>query len=108
LMEVGRKEFESKGSWLWQAVHVHPDLPAELRPPKFVNERAILMGEPTLLGFMVQGDSKLLMAVVRIEEEDGQISRIRAYNFSPEVIQEVAADLGIMAGVVPYRFPTVI
>ena len=107
LFEVGRKEFESKGSWLWQAVHVHPDLPAELRPPKFVNERIAFKGEPMMLGFMVHGDSKLLMAVARFEEEAGRISRIRSYNFSPEVIQEVGAELGLAAGFVPYRFPTV-
>lgn len=106
LLEVGRKQFESKGSWLWQAVHVHPDMPAELRPPKFVNQRVIFEGEPMLLGFLVQGDSRFLMAVVRFEEEAGQISRIRAYNFSPEVIQEVGGGLGLAAGVVPYRFPT--
>ena len=105
LVEVGRKEFESKGSWLWQSVHVHPDMPAELRPPKFINERATFKGEPILLGFMVHGDSKLLMAVVRFEEEDERISRIRAYNFSPEVIREVGAELGLTAGFVPYRFP---
>ena len=74
--------------------------------PKFVNERAILKGEPTLLGFVVPGDSKLLMAVVGLEEEDEHVSRIRAYNFSPEVSQEVVAELGLTAGVVPYRFPT--
>lgn len=106
LLEVGRKEFEAKGSWLWQAVHVHPDLPPELRPPKFVNERVTYKDEPMLLGFMVHGDSKLLMAVVRFEEEDGLIARIRAYNFSPEVIQEVGAELSLTAGFVPYRFPT--
>ena len=45
------------------------------------------------------------MAVVRFEEEGERISRIRAYNFSPEVIQEVGAELGLTAGFVPYRFP---
>jgi RNA polymerase sigma-70 factor (ECF subfamily) len=106
LVEVGRKEFERKGSWLWQAVHVHPDLPAELRPPKFVNENATFDGEPMMLGFMVHGDMKLLMAVIRFEEQDGSIARIRAYDFSPELIRELAAELGLTAGFVPYRFPT--
>jgi RNA polymerase sigma-70 factor (ECF subfamily) len=105
LVEVGRKEFESKGSWLWHAVHVHPDLPPEMRPPKFVNERATYEGEPMMLGFMIHGATKLLMAVARFEEEAGRISKIRAYNFSPEVIQEVGAALGLPAGVVPYQFP---
>ena len=105
VLEVGRSEFESKGSWLWQSVHVHPDLPAAMRPPKFVNERAIFQGEPVMLAFMSQGDLKLLMAVIRFEEEDALISRIRAYNFSPDVMREMAAALGLAAGFVPYRFP---
>jgi len=106
LVEVGRKQFESKGSWLWHAVHVHPDLPAEMRPPKFVNERATFKGEPMVLGFLEAGDAKLLMNVIRFEEHDGLIARIRAYDFSPELIQEVGAELGRAAGFVPYRFPT--
>ncbi|HEV2171834.1 MAG TPA: RNA polymerase sigma factor [Candidatus Binatus sp.] len=104
-IEVGREEFERKGSWLWQAVHVHPELPAAVRPPKFVNERVTFNGEPMMLGFMVHGDSKLLMAVARFEEDAGRIAKIRSYNFSPEVLQELAAELGLAAGFVPYRFP---
>jgi RNA polymerase sigma-70 factor (ECF subfamily) len=105
LVEVGREEFERKGSWLWQAVHVHPDLPPELRPPKFINERVTFKREPMMLGFIGYNDSKLLMAVARFEEESGRVAKIRSYNFSPEVIQEVGAELGIAAGFVPYRFP---
>jgi RNA polymerase sigma-70 factor (ECF subfamily) len=105
LVEVGREEFERKGSWLWQAVHVHPDLSPELRPPKFINERVTFKREPLMLGFMVHDNSKLLMAVARFEEESGRIARIRSYNFSPEMLKEVGAELGIAAGFVPYRFP---
>jgi RNA polymerase sigma-70 factor (ECF subfamily) len=107
-IEVGREEFERKSSWLWQAVHVHLDLPPEVRPPKFVNERVTFNGEPLMLGVMMHENSKLLMAVARFEEDSGHIARIRSYNFSPEVIQEVGAELGIAAGFVPYRFPTTI
>ena len=106
LLEVGRQQFEAKGSWLWHAVHVHPDLPAELRPPKFVNERAVFDGEPMMLGFIVQGGEKFLMAIARFEELDGRIARLRAYNFTPEVLQEVGTELGFAVGQVPYRFPT--
>jgi RNA polymerase sigma-70 factor (ECF subfamily) len=52
LLEVGRSDFERKGSWLWQAVNVHPDLPAEMRPPKWENERVVFRREPIVLGFM--------------------------------------------------------
>ncbi len=105
-VEVGRKEFESKGSWLWHAVHVHPDLPAQMRPPKFVNERTTYNDEPMMLCFLGHGDLRLLMAIARFEEQDGQIARIRAYNFSPEVLREVGGDLSLKTGFVPYRFPT--
>ena len=106
LLEVGRKQFEAKGSWLWQAVNVHPDMPPELRPPKFLNERAIVRGEPMMLGFIVHGNAKILMAIARFEEMDGQIACIRSYNFNPEVLQEVGRELGYTVGQVPYRFPT--
>jgi RNA polymerase sigma-70 factor (ECF subfamily) len=106
LLEVGRKQFEARGSWLWQAVNVHPDMPPELRPPKFLNERAIVHGEPMMLGFIVHGNAKILMAIARFEEVDGQIARIRSYNFNPEVLQEVGGELGHTVGQVPYRFPT--
>jgi hypothetical protein len=46
------------------------------------------------------------MAVARFEEDAGRIVRIRAYNFSPEVLNEVGKELGLAAGFVPYRFPT--
>ena len=106
LLEVGRKQFEAKGSWLWQAVNVHPDMPPELRPPKFLNERVILHEEPMMLGFIVHGNAKILMAIARFEEMDGQIARIRSYNFNPEVLHEVGGELGYTVGQVPYRFPT--
>jgi RNA polymerase sigma-70 factor, ECF subfamily len=106
LLEVGRKQFEAKGSWLWQAVNLHPDMPPELRPPKFLNERVIIHGEPMMLGLIVHGNAKILMAIARFEELDGQIARIRSYNFNPEVLQEIGGELGYNVGQVPYRFPT--
>ena len=107
LLEVGRQQFQKKGSWLWHAVNVHPDMPPDLRPPKYINERTIFEGEPLLLGFMVLPDAKFLMAVARFEEVDGKIARIRAYNFNPEVLKEIAGKLGLVEGQVPYRFPMV-
>src|SRR5262249_2286641 len=38
LVETGRDEFERKGSWFWHAVRVHPELPPDKRPAKFLNE----------------------------------------------------------------------
>ena len=106
LLEVGRKQFEAKGSWLWHAVNVHPDMPPELRPPKFLNQRVVVQGEPMMFSFLVHGDARILMAIARFEEADQQIVRIRSYNFNPELLQEVGGALGYTVGQVPYRFPT--
>jgi RNA polymerase sigma-70 factor (ECF subfamily) len=106
LLEVGRAEFERKGSWLWQSVNVHPDLPPEMRPPKWINECVLFHGEPVALGFMPLPDGRLLQGINRFEEEDNRVSRIRSYCFSPEVAAELAEELGMKVGWIPYRFPT--
>ncbi len=107
LIETGRAQFERKGSWLWQAVNVHPDLPPDVRPPKWVNERVVFAGEPIVLGFMPTSEGRLLQGITRFEEVDGKIARIRSYCFSPELAAEVAAELRLAVGWIPYRFPTV-
>ena len=106
LQEVGRKDFERKGSWLWQAVNVHPDLPKEMRPPKWQNAIVEFRGETIVLGFMPLADGRVLQGITRFEEEDGKIARIRSYCFSPETAAEVAEELALKVGWIPYRFPT--
>lgn len=105
VLEVGRAQFERKGTWLWQSVHVHPDLPPEVRPPKWVNERAVFRGEPVMLSFDPVAPGRPLMGVARFEEEEGRIARLRSYIFCPETLREVAAELGLRAGPPFYRFP---
>jgi len=105
VLEVGRAQFERKGSWLWHAVHVHPDLPPEVRPPKWVNERSVFRGEPLVLAFDPVAPGRPLMGIVRFEEEDGRIARLRSYIFCPETLREVAGELGLATGPALYRFP---
>jgi RNA polymerase sigma-70 factor, ECF subfamily len=105
LYESGRDEFERKGSWFWHAVHVHPELPPEMRPPKFHNEREIFGGEPLMLSFAPIEGSMLLAAVTRLEEWDGRIARVRSYQFCPETVAEVGEALGRSVLPLPYRFP---
>jgi RNA polymerase sigma-70 factor (ECF subfamily) len=104
-VEVGRAEFERKGGWLWQSVNVHPDLPPDQRPPKWVNSRVIFRGEPIVLGFMPLPDGQRLQGITRFEEQDVKIARIRSYCFSPETAGEIADALGLSVGWIPYRFP---
>ena len=106
LVEVGRAEFGRKGSWLWQAVNVHPDMPPDMRPPKWANERVEFRGEHIVLGFMPLPEGRVLQGINRFEEVDGRIARIRSYCFSPELAREIADVLGLSVGWIPYRFPT--
>ena len=105
LVEVGRGQFGREGSFLWQSVNVHPELPAERRPKKWRNERAIFEGEPLVLSFGPVDDGERLMGVTRLEQSDGKISRLRAYIFTPETIRVVGKSLGypVLTGL--YRFP---
>jgi RNA polymerase sigma-70 factor (ECF subfamily) len=106
LLETGRKQFGRKGSWLWQAVNVHPELPAELRPPKWANERASYHGEPVMISFMsVPGGPRVMQSVATFEESEGRIAAISSYVFSPEVVHEIAAELGVAVGAVFYQLP---
>jgi RNA polymerase sigma-70 factor (ECF subfamily) len=105
VLEVGRAQFEQKGTWLWHSVHVHPDLPPEVRPPKWVNERVVFRGEPIVLSFDPVAEGRPLMGIARLEEQDGRIARLRSYIFCPETLREVADELGLATGPALYRFP---
>jgi RNA polymerase sigma-70 factor (ECF subfamily) len=106
LVEVGREQFAKTGSWLWQSVNVHPDLPPESRPPKFLNERVVFRGEPLIMSYLIVQSRKLLTSVTRLEEDDGCVARVRSYLFCPETVAEVGAELGLDVAPLPYRFPT--
>jgi len=105
LLEVGRDEFSADGSWLWQSVHVHPELPEEVRPKPWEPEVAELDGEPVMISFTHEPGTRSLVSVTRFEEQEGKIARIRPYYFCPETIREVARRLGHEPYTGLYRFP---
>lgn len=105
LIESGRDNMGLRGSWLWQSVHVHPDLPEEQRPKRWEAEYAELDGEPLVLSFTDQFGPRALVSVDRFEEQDGKIARLRAYYLCPETVREVGRRLGheVITGL--YRIP---
>ncbi len=105
LLEIGRDQFERRGSWLWQSCHVHPDLPEALRPKRWEAEAAVLRGEPVMLSFSTEFGGRKLQSLTRVEELEGRVARVRAYYMCPETMQEVAAELGLPLGPVLYRLP---
>ena len=68
-------------------------------------ERADVGGEPVALYFVTRGEIEALTAVMRIEEQQGHIARIRAYGFCPEVIRAVGEELGLRVLTGLYRAP---
>jgi len=105
-VEVGRENFPREGGWFQRAVFGHPEWPAELQYTGARHERAELDGEPILLGFATRRGREALEQVLRIEEVDGRIARLRGYAFCPETMCEVGARLGLRVRTGLYRYPT--
>jgi len=63
-------------------------------------------GEPILLSFATRLGYEALEVVVRFEERDGRIARIRAYGFCPETVRAVGEALGVRVRTGFYRAPT--
>jgi hypothetical protein len=105
-VELGRENFRREGGWFQRAVFGHPEWPAELRYTGARFARAELDGEPILLGFATRRGREALEQVVRIEEVDGRIARLRGYAFCPETMREVGERLALHVRTGLYRYPT--
>ena len=105
-VELGRENFPREGGWFQRAVFGHPEWPAELQYTGSRLERADFEGEPILLGFATRRGREALEQVLRIEEVDGRIARLRGYSFCPETMREVGERLGLFVRTGLYRYPT--
>jgi RNA polymerase sigma-70 factor, ECF subfamily len=105
-LEFGRDNFPRKQGWFHAAVFGHPEWPAELQYTGSRLERTELDGEPIVLGFTTRRGREALEQVLRIEEVDGRIARLRGYAFCPETMREVGERLGLRVRTGLYRYPT--
>jgi len=90
-LEFGREAFESGKGWFHHAVFGHSEWPPAFRYERARIERRELDGEPLVL---------------RFDEIDGKIARLRGYAFCPETMREVAARLELPVRTGLYRYPT--
>jgi RNA polymerase sigma-70 factor (ECF subfamily) len=104
--EFGRESFRSGESWFHRAVFGHPEWPAEFQYEAARVELVVLDGEPMVLGFATRRGREALEQVLRFEEEDGGIARIRGYAFCPETMRELGERLGLRVRTGLYRYPT--
>jgi RNA polymerase sigma-70 factor (ECF subfamily) len=105
-LELGRENFPRAGGWFQSALFGHPEWPAELQYAGARFERGELDGEPILLGFTTRRGREALEQVLRLEEMDGKIARLRGYAFCPETMRELGAHLGLRVRTGLYRYPT--
>ena len=105
-VQRGRGTWESEDSWFHAAVYGHDEWPPELRYESARMERALFEGEPVALGLVVRRGREALEQVIRLEEVDGRIARLRGYAFCPETMRELGSALGLRVRTGLYRFPT--
>lgn len=102
----GHEGHRGKHSWFEGALGGHPDWPAWFQFESQRMERVIFRGEPIVLYFHTRRGREKLDVLVRLEEEDGRVSRLRSYGFCPETVREVGDELGLPVLTGIYRAPT--
>jgi RNA polymerase sigma-70 factor (ECF subfamily) len=105
-VQVGREAFSGKDGWFHAAVYGHPEWPEWLQYSSPRMQRAICGGEPVALGFTTRQGKEALEQVLRFDEQDGRIARLRGYAFCPETIREIGAEVGQRVRTGLYRYPT--
>jgi RNA polymerase sigma-70 factor (ECF subfamily) len=105
-LQFGRESFQGKNHFLYKAVHGHDEWPPEFRPEAVRIERGELEGEPLVLCFATRRGREALEQILRIDETEGRIARLRGYAFCPETMREVGEALGLRVRTGLYRFPT--
>ena len=68
-------------------------------------ETGIFEEAPIVLCFATRKDVEALEQVLRVDEIDGRIARLRGYAFCPETMREIGAALGHEVRTGLYRVP---
>jgi RNA polymerase sigma-70 factor (ECF subfamily) len=105
-VQIGREAFSGKDGWFHAAVYGHPEWPEWLQYDSPRMQCAICGGEPVALGFTTRKGKEALEQVMRFDEEDGRIARLRGYAFCPETIREIGESQGLLVRTGLYRYPT--
>ncbi len=105
-MEWGADGHRSPKSWFEGALGGHPEWPPVWRYEARLAVRRIFRGEPVMLFMTTRRGTEKLEGVVRFEEEEGFVSRMRCYSFCPEVTRAVGEELGLPVRTGIYRDPT--
>ena len=100
--EAGREGFERKDGWF----HHNFFNPLDGSPSEAVWKIAEFRSEPVVLVLSDSGPEASLSSVMRFEASGGKVAGIRVYALCPDVVAEVAEELGLKPSPLRmYRFP---
>ncbi len=105
-MEWGAEGHRSPKSWFEGALGGHPEWPAVWRYESRRAERLVFRGEPIVGLLTTRRGKQALEGVIRFQEEEGFVSCMRCYSFSPEITRAVGEELGLPVRTGIYRYPT--
>jgi len=103
---IGTDPSEGTPRFLYKVVHGHREWPPEFQWERGRVERVEVEGELVAAFFVTHKERERLTVVMRFEEQEGRIARIRAYGFCPETIRAVGEALGVPVLTGLYRAPT--
>ena len=104
-MQYSPDGFKGSEHFFYKIVHGHEEWPAFMKPESQRMVSTLFEGERLLLRLAVRHGSEALELVMRLDEVDGKITRLRSYGFCPETMREVAASLGLEVRTGAYRIP---
>jgi RNA polymerase sigma-70 factor (ECF subfamily) len=105
-MEWGADGHRSPKSWFEGALGGHPEWPAVWRYESRRAEGLLYRGEPIVGLFTTRRGAEALEGVIRFEQQESFVSRMRCYSFCPEITRAVGEELGLTVRTGIYRYPT--
>jgi RNA polymerase sigma-70 factor (ECF subfamily) len=105
-LEYGSSNFRTRESWFHAALQGHPEWPAEMQYEAPRMQLAVVAGEPVALGFVTRRGREALEQVMRIDEHESRIARLRGYAFCPETMRAIGEETGLRVRTGLYRYPT--
>jgi RNA polymerase sigma-70 factor (ECF subfamily) len=105
-IHVGLDSSEGLPHFFYNVVHGHAEWPPEVQWDSARMERVEFEGEPIVLYLVRRQGLEALTAIMRFEEQDGRIARLRSYGFCPDTIRAVGDALRVTVFTGLYRAPT--
>ena len=104
-LQYGHEAFEGTDHFLHKAIHGHEEWPEWFQPEAVRLETGVFEEASIVLCFATRKGVEALEQVLRIDEIDGKIARLRGYAFCPETMREIGAALGHEVRTGLYRVP---